>query len=213
MSTRKPTNEQIAKWVTRGTTTHADKVLVLYNDGETALVKWPSVSTGHSVFKADYCSPWVEKYTIKPTEPRLDTHNSEHVWDCSRTGDGPMTEANLKKLVHRLKLNEEFMFYTRPNRGKQEVIRPAIKPKKERLVNLETRAVKVCMFISGFDGEWLSDEVENALEDAKTVGDLSETGQQINGEYLVLLYESLTDCMEFFKFDRETILDTLELLC
>jgi len=210
MPTKKPTNEQVAKWVTRGTTVRADKVLVLYNDGETALVKWPSGSTssGGGTFR-DYCPAWVEKYSIHIDNPRVHDF-SEHVWDCSRTGDGPMTEANLKKLVHRLKLNELYMCYTRPNRGKQEVIRPAIKPKKERRVGLETRAVKVCMFISGFTGDLLSEDCEAALDNTKIVGELDETGQQINGEYLVLMYESLTDLVEFFKYDREKILDTLE---
>lgn len=208
---KKPTNEQIASWVTRGTTVRANKVLVLYNDGQTALVKWPSMSTssGGGVFR-DYCSAWVERYTI--FKHLSDVGNSEHVWDCGRTGDGPMTEANLKKLVHMLKLNEEFMTYTRPNRGKQEVIRPPM-PKKERKVDLDIRAVKIGMIVDGFTGDWLSEECEEALDNMKIVGELDETGKHTDGRYIVLMYTSPTDFTEFFKFDRKTILDTLESLC
>jgi hypothetical protein len=193
------TNEEVAKRVTRGSTTKWDKVDVLYNDGTWVLIKWPGCSY-------EQVSPWVEQYPIDKLENRSVRTT---VWDSSV--NGRLTMKRLAKLILSLNLDPQHVqgviARSRP-KPKTDV---AIRPPKECKVKLETCAVKVCLFVHGVDC-WMGEDCEEALETAKIVAEIDETGQQANGEYVVLMYNNVSDCMEFIKHDREVLLDTLESL-
>jgi len=200
----KPTNEQIAKWVTRSTTTRFEKVIVLYNDGQWALVKWPSATSKiYGGLFGDYCPPWVTQYDLS----KMGTHiaEGENVWSCSRdSGDGPMTAANLKKLVQERRLNEAFMFPPVRRLGKQEPIRVERKPEKERRFKLRTFSTQVYMAIEGeLPHQWCG-----VVTSANIVGNVSSVDWPCSS--VMVEYNTLADCIEFFKGDREKILDALE---
>lgn len=102
----KPTDEDVAKWVCRGTTSRPDKIIVLYNDGTTALVKHPSETIGTRLFP-DYVSPWVDRYDLT----QMDKHGMGHavheeVWNCATDKDGRLTPKRLRALVKKLGLDE-----------------------------------------------------------------------------------------------------------
>jgi hypothetical protein len=182
-------------------------VNVLYNDGNWVLIKWPGCSY-------EKVSPWVEQYPVG----KLDSNWSgtraikTTVWDSET--NGRLTTKRLAELVVSLNLNPEHIQVVVPRSRSITVVHSRSKQqqKKKRKVKLETCAVKVCLFVRGLEDKWFGDDCEDALEGAKIVGELDETGQQLNGEYVVIMYESVADCMEFIKHDREKILDALESL-
>jgi hypothetical protein len=203
----KISNAQVAAWVTRGTTTPADKVIVLYNDGDWALVKWPSntLSSGSGLFR-DYVPAWVTQYDL--SRVGLAGLLGIDVWSCARDADGPMTLRNLEKLVTKQNLCKEYICYTpvKRGRGKQEPAIVPTKTEKSRRFKLCSCSVQVGMLIEGdTPQEW-----EDRLCKVAIVGKIVETGTQINGDYLVLEYNNVTDCMEFIKADREALIDSLE---
>lgn len=102
-----PSDVEVAKWVCQGTTSRPDKVIVLYNDGETALVKHPSETIGTRLFP-DYVSPWVDSYDLTQMGQHHMGHSAhQEVWNCGRDKDGRLTPKRLRALVKKLGLNEE----------------------------------------------------------------------------------------------------------
>lgn len=200
-----PSNERIAKWVTKGTRIKWERVTVLYNDGDWALVKWPSVM----LTRHEYCSPWVCQYDLSQISDYCGTpHASQTLWECSRDGDGPMNASNLRKLVKQQRLNEDYIC----QRGKQTPIWQ-LKRFKERTVKMTSCTVKVGMFIEGVEsGVILGEDCEGALDSFAIVAEIDEIGSPSAGDYIVLMYESTEDFLEFFKGDQEKILDALESL-
>jgi hypothetical protein len=203
------TNDQVAKWVTRGTTTPADKVIVLYNDGNWALVKWPGGSVGSGLFP-DYVSAWVTQYDLGRFRVGQCADGFD-VWNCARDGDGPMTLRNLEKLVDKHHLDKAFICYTptKRRRGKQEPIPTSAPVKKKRRFKFSTSAVQIALLI---EGESLPDDWDDCLCRTKIAGSVCETSTQINGHYLVLEYNTLADCMDFIKADKESLINALETL-
>lgn len=101
-----PTDGDVATWVCRGTTSRPDKVIVLYNDGTTALVKHPSETIGTRLFP-DYVSPWVDKYDLTQMDKhRMGMEAHCEVWNCASDRDGRLTPKRLRALVKRLGLDE-----------------------------------------------------------------------------------------------------------
>ena len=96
MSTRKPTNEEIAKRIVRGSTTRWDNLQVLFNNGTWALVKWPGCSPEH-------VSPWVTLYNVD----KLDFNQGDNVWSSDL--DGRLTKNRLHNLIVKLKLDPAFI--------------------------------------------------------------------------------------------------------
>ena len=94
-------NEIIAHWVTNQTDTYPEDVTVLYNDGQTALVKWPREDMGWS----GYTPPRVYRYNLELL--RNDRVGAvpfgESVWNSSK--HGRLTSAQIEGLVIKLGLN------------------------------------------------------------------------------------------------------------
>lgn len=186
--------------VTRGTTDTKDTVTVLYNDGSTALVKWPGGMIGR--FGGSWVSAWVTKYDL--TE-YFSHSTGKRVWDCGKEGDGRLTKNRIKELVVQLGLDPQYIVEPPPKPKAPQ--QPKVLPKKERRFKLEACSVQICFFIGGEDPP---EDWEDRLSAASTVAHISETGMQINGYYVLLEYENTMDMREFLRGDRNKILDTLE---
>lgn len=197
------TNEQVAVRVTSGTTDTKDTVKVLYNDGKTALVKWPGGMTGGRVFDS-YVSAWVTKYDL--TE-YFSHSTGKRVWDCNtKEGDGRLTKNRLKELVEKLGLDPSYIV-EQPKKPKAKQEPQPLPKKKERRFKLEACSVQICFFI---EGDTLPNDWDDRVAAAPLVAQVAETGMQVNGSYLLLEYDNTMDMREFLKGDREKILDTLE---
>lgn len=131
MPAKAMTNEQVALRVTSGTTDTKDTVRVLYNDGKTALVKWPGGMVGR--FGGSWVSAWVTKYDL--TE-YFSHSTGQRVWDCGKDGDGRLTKNRIKELVIQLGLDPKHIVEqpVKP-RAKQEP--QPLPKKKERRFQLE----------------------------------------------------------------------------
>lgn len=93
------TPEDIARVVTRGTTTKCSKVKVLYSDDEIALVKWPGEYDGRH-FCRGWISSWVTLYRLQDLEDTYGRYG-RGVWDVGK--DGRLTAKRLAELVKKCK--------------------------------------------------------------------------------------------------------------
>lgn len=195
----KMTNDEVAKRVTRGTTTPWTKVQVIYNDGKFALVKWPGD-------RREKVSPWVEQYTIDKLQSGVNSSSmlGQTVWDSEQ--HGRLTNRRVAELIVSLRLELDGI---QPKESKPTTVVHSRyqarkkKPAKERNTQLETRAVKVVLKIVGaIPSEW-----EYIVSQVKLAGSVVD---KISPWYIVLEYKTLTDCVEFISGDRESLLDALD---
>lgn len=191
----KMTNDEIAKRVTRGTTTRWTKVQVLFNDGKFAVVKWPGDSR-------EKVSPWVKQYSIDKLVEGSRYPDGETVWSSDQ--DGRLTAKRVRELIKSLKLDLDGIQKKQPTtvvHSRYQARKQ--KPVKQRQITLETRAVKVVLKIVGaIPSNW-----EEIVSRTALVGAVVD---KISPWYIVLEYSTVTDCMEFISSDREALMDAME---
>lgn len=101
---------EVARRVTRGTSTRPGQVRVLYNDGGTALVKYPGARV-----RGEWIASWVERFDLSClASGRADHECKTTVWNSEADRDGPLTEARCRALVVRLGLDPELIRGRRP---------------------------------------------------------------------------------------------------
>jgi hypothetical protein len=101
------TDDEIRRRVALGTPTSPAKLVVLYNDGKTALVKRPGGKQRAGIGRAWY-SPRVDRFDL--AGPRVElAWKGETVHDSGADRDGPLGPAELIALVLRLGLDPQFI--------------------------------------------------------------------------------------------------------
>ena len=192
-------NDEIAKRVTRGTTTPWTKVQVLFNDGTHALVKWPGDSR-------EKVSPWVEQYLLSKIHDKHGSGRTDTVWRSDV--NGRLTKNRIEALVKSLRLNPEcIQEVERVVARKRRTTTRSEKTRKDWKAVLDTGCVQVLLWLWGeYPDDWL-----DILYSANIVASVADAGSQPSGgDYVLLEYDTMTDCMEFIRADREKILDDLE---
>lgn len=99
------TDDEVLRRVCAGrAVTPATQPCVLYNDGRTALVRWPGGRDGHGPFSSRV-SPWVDRYDLERPHVVLGIWSGRTVWDSDPEQDGRLTAQRLEALVRRLGLD------------------------------------------------------------------------------------------------------------